>query len=134
MPLYEYQCQQCGNRFELIRKFSDPPVETCPKCGGPVEKLIAAPAFQLKGTGWYITDYARKDSSGKSESGSKDSSKGSADQSSAGSSNTQSDSKKDSKTESTSESKTESKKESSKDDGKPSAAGSSSDSGAASKT
>lgn len=61
MPLYEYQCDACGNRFETIQKFSDPPVETCPKCGGHVHKLIAAPAFQFKGSGWYITDYAKKD-------------------------------------------------------------------------
>jgi putative FmdB family regulatory protein len=64
MPLYEYQCDACGHRFEQIRKFSDPPVETCPKCGGVVQKLISAPAFQLKGTGWYVTDYAKKDSGG----------------------------------------------------------------------
>ena len=61
MPLYEYQCEQCNNRFEMIRKFSDPPVETCPKCGGPVRKLLSSPAIQFKGSGWYITDYARKD-------------------------------------------------------------------------
>ena len=63
MPLYEYQCESCGYRFETIQKFSDAPLETCPKCGGPVRKLIAAPAFQFKGSGWYITDYAKKDSS-----------------------------------------------------------------------
>ena len=61
MPLYEYQCDACGHRFETIQKFSDPPVTTCPKCGGSVRKLIASPAFQFKGTGWYITDYAKKD-------------------------------------------------------------------------
>jgi putative FmdB family regulatory protein len=60
MPLYEYECDACGHRFEAIRKFSDPPVETCPKCGGHVHKLISAPAFQLKGTGWYATDFAGK--------------------------------------------------------------------------
>jgi putative FmdB family regulatory protein len=63
MPLYEYQCESCGNRFEVIRKFSDGPVETCPKCGGHVQKLMSAPAFTFKGSGWYITDYAKKDSS-----------------------------------------------------------------------
>ena len=62
MPLYEYLCDACGHRFELIRKFSDPPAETCPKCGGRVQKVVSAPAFQLKGTGWYATDYAKKDS------------------------------------------------------------------------
>jgi putative FmdB family regulatory protein len=70
MPLYEYQCDACENRFERIhQKFSDPPVDTCPRCGkGPVRKLISSPAIQFKGSGWYITDYARKgESSGKSE-------------------------------------------------------------------
>jgi len=60
MPLYEYACD-AGHRFELIRKFSDPPLENCPTCGAPVHKLISSPAFQFKGTGWYITDYAKKD-------------------------------------------------------------------------
>ena len=61
MPLYEYQCEACGSTFEKIRKFSDPPLEVCEKCGkGPVRKLISSPAFQFKGSGWYITDYARK--------------------------------------------------------------------------
>ena len=58
MPLYEYECVKDG-RFELIRKFSDPPVEACPTCGQPVEKLLSSPAIQFKGSGWYITDYAR---------------------------------------------------------------------------
>jgi len=62
MPLYEYVCGKCGHRFEVIQKFSDPPVEECPKCGGRVEKVQSAPAIQFKGTGWYITDYAKKDS------------------------------------------------------------------------
>jgi putative FmdB family regulatory protein len=61
MPLYEYQCDACGHRFEAIRKFSDPPIETCPTCGSVVHKLQSAPAFQFKGSGWYITDYAKKD-------------------------------------------------------------------------
>lgn len=64
MPLYEYQCESCQNRFEKIQKsYNDPPLETCPKCGkGPVRKLISSPAIQFKGTGWYITDYAKKSS------------------------------------------------------------------------
>jgi|SRR5579862_7943060 len=62
MPLYEYQCDACGHRFEAIRKFSDEPLEVCPKCGGHIQKLISAPAFAFKGTGWYVTDYAKKDS------------------------------------------------------------------------
>jgi len=60
MPLYEYQCDACNHRFERIQKFSDPPVEICPACGGSVRKLISSPAIQFKGSGWYITDYARK--------------------------------------------------------------------------
>ena len=70
MPLYEYQCDgKCGQRFEKIQKFSDPPVEKCPNCGGPCHKLLSSPAIQFKGSGWYITDYARKDqvSGGKSD-------------------------------------------------------------------
>ena len=59
MPLYEYECSACGHHFEVIRKFSDPPEEKCPKCGGAVRKLQSAPAFQFKGTGWYVTDYAK---------------------------------------------------------------------------
>lgn len=59
MPLYEYQCDSCGHRFERIQKFSDPPVDVCPSCGkSPVTKLISAPGIQFKGAGWYITDYA----------------------------------------------------------------------------
>jgi putative FmdB family regulatory protein len=69
MPLYEYQCESCAHRFERIQKFSDPPLETCPVCSGPVRKLLSSPAIQFKGSGWYITDYARKsgtDSTGRS--------------------------------------------------------------------
>ena len=66
MPLYEYQCAKCG-RFELIRKFSDPPLAECPTCGAEVQKLLSAPAIQFKGAGWYITDYARKGSGGDGE-------------------------------------------------------------------
>lgn len=65
MPLYEYQCDVCAHRFEVIQKFSDQPIEICPKCGGAVRKLLSSPAIQFKGSGWYITDYAR---AGKSES------------------------------------------------------------------
>ena len=63
MPLYEYQCPKDGT-FELVRKFSDPPLAACPTCGGPIEKLVSAPAIQFKGSGWYITDYARKSTGG----------------------------------------------------------------------
>ncbi len=65
MPLYEYKCDACGATFELIQKFSDLPPETCQKCGrGPVQKLVSSPAFQFKGSGWYVTDYARKSGDG----------------------------------------------------------------------
>jgi len=60
MPLYEYQCKKCKHRFERIRKFSDKPVRKCPECGGPVEQLLSPPAVQFKGSGWYVTDYAKK--------------------------------------------------------------------------
>jgi putative FmdB family regulatory protein len=63
MPLYEYECERCGHVFEAIQKFSDPPIAVCPKCGGPVHKRQSAPAFHLKGSGWYKTDYAPKDQS-----------------------------------------------------------------------
>ena len=74
MPLYEYECKKCGHRFERIQRFSDPLVKKCPECGGKVEQLISAPAVQFKGSGWYVTDYAKKSSAGsssKSESESK---------------------------------------------------------------
>jgi putative FmdB family regulatory protein len=66
VPLYEYECDACGRRFEIIGKFSDPPPEACEKCGkGPVHRLLSSPAIQFKGSGFYITDYAQK---GKSDS------------------------------------------------------------------
>jgi putative FmdB family regulatory protein len=68
MPLYEYECDACGQRFEVIQKFSDPPAQACASCGkGPVRRLLSSPAIQFKGSGWYITDYAQK---GKSEAAS----------------------------------------------------------------
>jgi putative FmdB family regulatory protein len=60
MPLYEYECKKCGHRFEKIQKFSDRMVKKCPECGGVVEQMISAPAVQFKGSGWYVTDYAKK--------------------------------------------------------------------------
>lgn len=68
MPLYEYQCDACHKVTERIQKFSDPPMETCPACGGPVKKLLSSPAIQFKGSGWYITDYARKSGNGSGKS------------------------------------------------------------------
>ena len=72
MPLYEYHCQKCG-RFETLQKFSEGPIAACPTCGGTVERLISAPAFQFKGTGWYVTDYGKSgsDASGSKEQGAK---------------------------------------------------------------
>ncbi len=74
MPLYEYECKKCGHRFEKIQKFSDKMVKKCPECGGQVEQMISAPAVQFKGSGWYVTDYAKKSSSPGSsgDSGSKE--------------------------------------------------------------
>jgi len=69
MPLYEYECEACGQRFEIIQKFSDPPADTCRACGkGPVRRLLSSPAIQFKGTGWYITDYSQKGKSSDSSS------------------------------------------------------------------
>src|SRR5690242_9681333 len=59
MPLYEYKCENCGEQFEAMQKFSDAPITVHEKCGGPVHRLISAPALQFKGSGWYITDYAK---------------------------------------------------------------------------
>jgi putative FmdB family regulatory protein len=84
MPLYEYECDACGQRFEVIRKFSESELDACTLCGkGPVRRLLSSPAIQFKGTGWYITDYSSKGKTGgessaptgdakKSESGSKE--------------------------------------------------------------
>jgi putative FmdB family regulatory protein len=74
MPLYEYQCDACGHRFEKIQKFSDPLEDTCPKCAGHVHKLVSSPAIQFKGSGFYITDYPKGDkgSAPKSDGGKSD--------------------------------------------------------------
>jgi len=63
MPNYEYLCKNCGHRFEQIRKFSDKQLRKCPECGGVIEQVISAPAVQFKGSGWYVTDYAKKSAS-----------------------------------------------------------------------
>lgn len=67
MPLYEYECTVCGHRVERIEKVSGPHLGECPKCGGKVERILAPPAIQFKGSGWYVTDYARKGSSQKAK-------------------------------------------------------------------
>jgi putative FmdB family regulatory protein len=70
MPMYEYQCQTCGQVFEVIQKFTDEPLKVHEGCGGAVERLLSAPALQFKGSGWYITDYARsKGANGSSKAG-----------------------------------------------------------------
>ena len=87
MPLYEYQCKKCHSLTERIQKFSDPPLTVCPHCGGELEQLISAPAVQFKGSGWYVTDYARKSGqgpsggNGASSSGEKSSGEGSSSES-----------------------------------------------------
>lgn len=73
MPLYEYQCKKCHYRFEKIQKFSDSHVKKCPECGGPIEQLISAPAVRFKGSGWYVTDYAKKPSGDSASSSGSDS-------------------------------------------------------------
>jgi putative FmdB family regulatory protein len=96
MPLYEYKCHSCGKTFEVIRKFSDEPLTTHAECGGEVERLISAPAFHLKGTGWYATDYGKGNGkSAKSEE--------------AKSEQNKSETKSETKSESATEKKTESK-------------------------
>jgi putative FmdB family regulatory protein len=84
MPLYEYQCDACGHRFEKIQKFSDPIVDTCPICGGAVRKLMSSPAIQFKGSGFYITDYAKKDKGGDKTDSSGSADKAAKSESSAG--------------------------------------------------
>lgn len=102
MPLYEYQCETCSHRFERIQKFSDPPADACPKCGGAVRKLISSPAIQFKGSGFYITDY------GKSGAGSGESQSQKADKEGAAGEK-KSDSKSEAKSEAKSETKSEAK-------------------------
>lgn len=77
MPLYEYQCRECNRRLEALQRLSEPPLTTCPECGGELKKLFSAPAFQFKGEGWYVTDYARKGKEGGKEAGGKAEGKGS---------------------------------------------------------
>jgi putative FmdB family regulatory protein len=108
MPLYEYQCDACGHRFEVIQKFSDLPPASCQKCTGVVNRLPSSPAIQFKGSGFYITDYAR---AGKSDAGTS-SEKGDGKASAAGKGESTSDSKPEARTESAKDSKTESKSES----------------------
>lgn len=107
MPLYEYLCKKCGHRFEEIRKFSDKQPKKCPECGGVIEQVISAPAVQFKGSGWYVTDYAKKGSgsSSGSSSTSSDSDSGSKDKKDSKESKDGKESKKDDKPKAESSSK-----------------------------
>jgi putative FmdB family regulatory protein len=114
MPIYEYRCEKCGKVFEVLQRFSDEPLKIHEECGGQVEKLISQSAFQLKGSGWYATDYAKASApapvaktDGQAESGSSDGK--SSDGKPVTSSEAKSESKSDSKSDSTSETKSESK-------------------------
>jgi putative FmdB family regulatory protein len=69
LPLYEYQCKKCHSLTERIQKFSDAPLTVCPHCGGELEQVLSAPAIQFKGSGWYVSDYAKKSSGGSSAKG-----------------------------------------------------------------
>ncbi len=88
MPIYEYQCDDCGDRTEVLQRLSDDKLKECGKCGGALQRLISAPAVQFKGTGWYVTDYGGRKGAGDSGEGSKgsDSSSGSESSSSKGAS------------------------------------------------
>lgn len=82
MPIYEYECEECGRRYEVWQKITDDPLTTCEACKGKLRKLISQSSFILKGSGWYVTDYARKEKSSgssKGEAKSKDSSNKSSD-------------------------------------------------------
>jgi putative FmdB family regulatory protein len=100
MPIYEYQCQKCGT-FEITQRITEKPLNKCPTCKGRVKKLISNTSFQLKGTGWYVTDYARK---GQGDSKGENGAKSSAESKTSSESKTTSESKKDSKSESSSRS------------------------------
>ena len=95
MPIYEYQCQKCGT-FEVTQRITEKSLSKCPTCKNKVKKLISNTSFQLKGTGWYVTDYARKGQNGDTKTDK--------------AANSSSDSSKESKTETKTETKTESKK------------------------
>ena len=108
MPLYEYECSACAHRFEVIQKYSDAPIDICPKCGGAVSKLFSSPAIQFKGSGFYLTDYGR---GGKSDTapGTSNTESGKSESSKSDSGGSTGETKSDAKTET--ETKTESKAE-----------------------
>ena len=73
MPIYEYECEQCGRRYEVWQKITDDPLTTCEACKGKLRKLISQSSFILKGSGWYVTDYARKEKKSEAKEASKSS-------------------------------------------------------------
>ena len=111
MPIYEYKCEGCGETFEVIQKFADEPVAVHEKCGGHVHRLMSAPSFQFKGSGWYVTDYAKGSGNvpAKGESHKSESEKSQSDSKSDGGSKTDSSSKSTGDTATKTESKSESK-------------------------
>jgi putative FmdB family regulatory protein len=123
MPLYEYKCQACGKTFEVIQKFADEPLKTHPECGGVVERLFSAPAFHLKGTGWYATDYGKGNAKpGKSDDPKGDGKSEKTESKSDGSKSDGSKSDKSDSSSSAGESKSESKPAPASTDSKPSPA------------
>lgn len=115
MPLYEYECKKCGHRFEKIQLYSAKMVKKCPECGGQVEQMISAPAVQFKGSGWYVTDYAKKSSSPGSSGSGDSSSKDKKDDKSKSDSGSKDTSSKDSSSKDTSSKERSSKESSSKE-------------------
>jgi putative FmdB family regulatory protein len=120
MPLYEYMCHRCGKTIESLQRFSDEPLTVHEGCGGELEKLISRSAFQLKGSGWYATDYAH----GSTKTGTEASSNGSSDSKSENKTEGKSESKTESKSETKSESKPTESKSESKSESKPAPASS----------
>jgi putative FmdB family regulatory protein len=111
MPIYEYRCEKCGKIFEVLQRFSDDPIKIHEACGGEVEKLISQSAFQLKGSGWYQTDYAKGSSAAQAAKGD-GKADGASESKGEGKTETSSDSKNDSKSEAKSDTKAETKTES----------------------
>ena len=112
MPLYEYHCLKCGKNFDALQKFADPPVKKHQGCGGKTERVLSAPSFQLKGSGWYITDYGKGGNKPGEKSASEKSESKASESKAEGKSESATETKSETKTETKSESKAESKSES----------------------
>lgn len=67
MPIYEYRCDECSEVFEALQRVADEPLDSCRRCGGPAKRIVSSPAIHFVGTGWYVTDYARKNQNGKGD-------------------------------------------------------------------